>query len=49
MQYNEVSKCNLLTNSSTLAPGCIGLNATSNAIVSDNIISDGAYYGIFYR
>ncbi|EIW6525606.1 right-handed parallel beta-helix repeat-containing protein, partial [Escherichia coli] len=47
IQYNEVSKCNLLTNSSTLAPGCIGLNATSNAIVSDNIISDGAYYGIF--
>ncbi|HFF1823594.1 TPA: right-handed parallel beta-helix repeat-containing protein [Raoultella ornithinolytica] len=47
IQYNKVSKCNLLTNSSTLAPGCIGLNATSSAIISDNIISRGAYYGIF--
>lgn len=44
---NVVSRCNLETNSSTLSPGCIGVNATSSAIISNNVVSGGGYHGIF--
>ena len=44
---NTVSRCNLETDSSTLSPGCIGVNATSNAVISDNVVTAGGYHGIF--
>ncbi|CAK6604641.1 tail spike protein [Klebsiella phage vB_Kpn_K16PH164C3] len=44
---NSVSRCNLDTNSSTLSPGCIGVNATSNAVISNNVVMAGGYHGIF--
>lgn len=44
---NTVSRCNLETDSSTLSPGCIGVNATSNAVISYNVVTAGGYHGIF--
>ncbi|WPK37822.1 tailspike protein [Escherichia phage AV125] len=43
---NTIDLTNQNTDSTTLSPACIGVNATSEAIISNNIISRGAYYGI---
>lgn len=43
---NTIDLTNQNTNSTTLSPACIGVNATSEAIISNNIISRGIYYGI---
>lgn len=44
---NSVNRCNIETDSSTLSPGCIGVNATSSAVISDNVVTAGGYHGIF--
>ena len=43
---NTIDLTNQNTDSTTLSPACIGMNATSEAIISNNIISRGVYYGI---
>lgn len=43
---NYIALTNQQTNSTSLSPGCIGVNATSNATVSNNQILSGYYYGI---
>lgn len=43
---NYIALTNQETNSTTLSPGCIGINATSSATVTNNQILAGYYYGI---
>ncbi|TQI79818.1 parallel beta helix pectate lyase-like protein [Serratia fonticola] len=44
---NHISKCNTLTKDEMLAPGAIGVANASYVIISNNIIKDSSFYGIY--